>query len=193
MEERRKDLIMKRRMTISGFLAILAVVTLLVASTFARSPAMSAKASTPARAADDLATMSRVPAKWVKPSLNYANTRFSPLNQINTGNVKNLKAAWTFSLGTLRGQEGQPLVVGHMMYVLSNFPNYLYAIDLRNIGRIQWRWGLPPQSIAAPKKLPAPQARPVAPWDGGTRRPAHPPRPPPQILRFNPGGPHAAL
>src|SRR2546423_4450128 len=122
MEERRKDLIMKRRMTISGFLAILAVVTLLVASTFGRSPAMSAKASTHvgvalARAADDLDTMSRVPGQWVQPSLNYANTRYSPLTQISTSTIKNLKAAWTFSLGTLRGQEGQPLVVGHMMYV----------------------------------------------------------------------------
>ena len=38
-------------------------------------------------------------------------------------NVKNLRPAWTFSTGVLRGHEGGPLVVGSTMYVHTPFPN----------------------------------------------------------------------
>ena len=37
--------------------------------------------------------------QWAMPAKNYASTRFSTLDQINTGNVKNLKLAFTFSTG----------------------------------------------------------------------------------------------
>jgi uncharacterized protein (TIGR02001 family) len=47
----------------------------------------------------------------VLPSKNYAATRYSTLDQINASNVKNLKEAWSFSTGTVRGHEGQPLYV----------------------------------------------------------------------------------
>src|SRR2546425_12872941 len=40
------------------------------------------------------------------------------------------------STGALRGHEGQPLVVGKMMYFQSAFPNYVYAIDLDTYWRI---------------------------------------------------------
>src|ERR1044072_5406219 len=49
---------------------------------------------------------------WIMPGKNFAGTRFSELNQINTGNVKNLRLAWTFSTGVNRGQEAAPIVVG---------------------------------------------------------------------------------
>ncbi len=44
------------------------------------------------------------------------------------------------STGTLRGQEGQPLVVGNMMYFESSYPNFVYAIDLDNVGQIVWKF-----------------------------------------------------
>ena len=44
------------------------------------------------------------------------------------------------STGTLRGQEGQPLVIGNMMYFESSYPNFVYAIDLDNIGHIVWKF-----------------------------------------------------
>ena len=183
---------MKRKIAIPGFLtalifAVIAVMPTMTNATTVRHPAAQAGVTA------QLEAMSRVPGQWVMPSLNYANTRYSPLRQINTGNVKNLKAAWTFSLGTLRGQEGQPLVVGHMMYVLSNFPNYLYAIDLRNIGRIQWRWVLPQQSIAAQKQLQAQQAVQVACCDVVTRGPAYAPGTPPKIFVYTLDGHIAAI
>ena len=49
---------------------------------------------------------------WVRAARDYANTRFSPLNQITSGNANQLRVAWTFSTGTDRGQEGAPLVMG---------------------------------------------------------------------------------
>jgi len=53
--------------------------------------------------------------QWVMPGKDYSATRFSTLNQITKDNVKNLRPAWTFSTGTLRGHEGAPLVVGSTM------------------------------------------------------------------------------
>ncbi|MBV9531224.1 MAG: PQQ-dependent dehydrogenase, methanol/ethanol family, partial [Bradyrhizobium sp.] len=70
-----------------------------------------------ASANEDLIKMSQNPKDWVMPSGDYANTRYSKLNQINASNVGKLQVAWTFSTGVLRGHEGGPLVIGNMMYV----------------------------------------------------------------------------
>jgi lanthanide-dependent methanol dehydrogenase len=64
----------------------------------------------------------------------YANTRFSGLSQITTQNVRNLKVAWTFSTGNVRGHEAAPLVVKDTMYIVTPFPNELYALDLTQPG-----------------------------------------------------------
>ena len=64
------------------------------------------------------------------PAGDYANTRYSKLNQINAANVGKLQVAWTFSTGVLRGHEGGPLVIGNMMYVHTPFPNKVFALDL---------------------------------------------------------------
>src|SRR5262249_17971502 len=58
---------------------------------------------------------------WAMPANDFANTRYSTLNQINTGNVGKLQVAWTFSTGVLRGHEGAPLVIGDVMYVHTPF------------------------------------------------------------------------
>ncbi|MGH7613335.1 MAG: methanol/ethanol family PQQ-dependent dehydrogenase [Gemmatimonadales bacterium] len=60
--------------------------------------------------------------------------RYSPLTQITAANVKNLRAAWSFSTGTLRGHEGNPLVINNVMYVHTSFPNNVYALDLTKPG-----------------------------------------------------------
>ena len=79
-----------------------------------------------------LASMSADSAQWVMPSLNYANTRNSTLNEITADNAKNLKVAWTMSTGATRGHEGQPLVVGDTMYFESAYPNHVFAVDLND-------------------------------------------------------------
>src|SRR5215510_12346581 len=72
--------------------------------------------------------------EWSMPNKNYASNRFSTLDAINTENVKNLKVAWSFSTGVLRGHEGGPLVVGSTMYVHTPFPDIVYALDLTKEG-----------------------------------------------------------
>src|SRR6185503_9766754 len=67
--------------------------------------------------------------QWGMANKNYASTRYSTLNSINTDNVKTLKAAWSFSTGVLRGHEGGPLVIGSVMYVHTPFPDIVYALD----------------------------------------------------------------
>ena len=99
--------------------------------------------------AQDLADMQDNPGQWVLPGKDYALTRHSELTQITRDNVKNLKAAWTFSTGVLRGHEGAPLVVGSSMYVVTPFPNIVYALDLSKPGpAMKWKYA-PEQDEAA--------------------------------------------
>jgi len=80
------------------------------------------------------------PAQWAIQTGDYANTRFSQLDQINAGNVGDMQVAWTFSTGVLRGHEGSPLVIGDVMYVHAPFPNTVFALDLNNDGKILWKY-----------------------------------------------------
>ena len=85
-----------------------------------------------------LEQLSQDPDDWVMPGKNYAGTRFSKLDQINTQDVKNLSVAWTFSTGVLRGHEAAPIVVGDTMYVITPWPDMVYALDLSQDGAIKW-------------------------------------------------------
>jgi len=86
--------------------------------------------------------------QWSMPAKNYASTRFSGLNEITADNVKNLHLAWTFETGILRGQEAAPLVVNNTMYIVTPFPNYLYALDLTKPGA-PMKWVYKPRTMAA--------------------------------------------
>jgi glucose dehydrogenase len=94
----------------------------------------------PASANDELIKMQQNPKEWVMPTGNYANHRYSQLKQIAADNVGKLQVAWTFSTGVLRGHEGGPLIVNDVMYVHAPFPNTVYALDLKNEGKIIWRY-----------------------------------------------------
>jgi PQQ-dependent dehydrogenase (methanol/ethanol family) len=92
-------------------------------------------------AQDQLVDMTKDPNQWVMTGRTYDLQRYSPLTQITAANVKNLHAAWSFSTGTLRGHEGNPLVIGSIMYVHSSFPNKVYALDLTKPGAPQiWQY-----------------------------------------------------
>jgi len=67
--------------------------------------------------ADELLNMQEDAHNWVMPAGNYNNQRYSKLTQINKENVKDLKMAWSFSTGVLRGHEGNSLVIDGTMYV----------------------------------------------------------------------------
>jgi PQQ-dependent dehydrogenase (methanol/ethanol family) len=99
-----------------------------------------------AGAARGVRLISELPAgEWRLPAGDYANTRFSPLEQINTTNVARLRVITTMSTGIPRGHEGNPLVVGSTMYVVTPFPNLLFALDLSQPGA-PMKWSFDPKA-----------------------------------------------
>jgi alcohol dehydrogenase (cytochrome c) len=88
-------------------------------------------------------------SEWTSPGRDSALTRYSSLADINVDSVKNLRAAFTFSMGVDRGQEAAPLVVGNTLYVVGPFPNMLYALDLSQPGApLKWRYDPKPDQAA---------------------------------------------
>ncbi|MGZ3214975.1 methanol/ethanol family PQQ-dependent dehydrogenase [Paracoccus sp. T5] len=92
-----------------------------------------------AYANESVLTETAKPEQWAIQTGNYANQRYSELDQITRENVGDMRVAWTFSTGVLRGHEGGPLVVGNIMYVHTPFPNNIFALDLSDNGKILWR------------------------------------------------------
>jgi quinohemoprotein ethanol dehydrogenase len=78
------------------------------------------------------------PAQWVAPGRDAAGTYYSPLTDINAGNVATLGLAWDYRLGTNRGQESTPLVIDGVMYATSNFGR-VYALDAAT-GKELWKY-----------------------------------------------------
>jgi PQQ-dependent dehydrogenase (methanol/ethanol family) len=77
---------------------------------------------------------------WPMVGNGYDNQRYSPLARINTANVKNLKLAYSFQLGSLRSNEASPIVVGDTMYVSTSWgPKFVYALDART-GARKWTY-----------------------------------------------------
>jgi PQQ-dependent dehydrogenase (methanol/ethanol family) len=80
------------------------------------------------------------PNGWASYGRGLDNTRFSPLKQIDTKNVGNIKLAWAFELGSLRSNEASPLVIGDTMYVSTSWgPKYVYALDAKT-GAQKWKY-----------------------------------------------------
>jgi glucose dehydrogenase len=85
----------------------------------------------------------------VRATKDYANTRYSTLDQINTGNVGSLKVGWTFDTGVARGQEAAPIVANNTMYVVAPWPNTLFALDLTKPGGpLKWKFEPNPSPAA---------------------------------------------
>src|SRR5690348_10420594 len=78
---------------------------------------------------------------WTMPAKDYASTRYSELREITPASAPRLRPVWTFSTGVLGGHEGQPLVVDRTMYVVTPYPNVLYAFDLSTEGYpLKWKY-----------------------------------------------------
>src|SRR5262245_30889016 len=79
--------------------------------------------------------------QWPMPAKDYSSTRYSSLAQITPANATGLHPVWSFSTGVLAGHEGQPLVVNDTMYVVTPWPNVLYAFDLKKEGYpLKWKY-----------------------------------------------------
>lgn len=77
-------------------------------------------------------------AEWTTPSGTLQATRYSSLTQIDASNVGRLVEDFSFATGSTATHQGQPLVVGSTMYVVTPFPNRLVALDLAHGGQVKW-------------------------------------------------------
>jgi quinohemoprotein ethanol dehydrogenase len=77
--------------------------------------------------------------EWLTYGLNYGETRYSPLKQIDATNVKRLGLAWTYEIGPGGGnQEATPLVSNGVLFSITNW-SIAYAVDART-GKELWRY-----------------------------------------------------
>ncbi len=94
----------------------------------------------PAPAVDDatLTAAATAPDEWLTVGRDYAETRFSPLKQIDASTVSRLGFAWSYDTRSLRGLEATPLVSNGVMYASGDWSN-VFALDART-GKELWRW-----------------------------------------------------
>jgi alcohol dehydrogenase (cytochrome c) len=57
------------------------------------------------------------PGNWMHYRRTYDGQGYSPLDQINTSNVKSLVPVWTFSTGVIEGHEAPPIINNGVMFV----------------------------------------------------------------------------
>jgi alcohol dehydrogenase (cytochrome c)/quinohemoprotein ethanol dehydrogenase len=76
--------------------------------------------------------------EWLTHGRTYDEQRFSPLELINIGNVKNLGLAWYTDLDTARGQEGTPLVIDGTIYITTAWSE-VKAYDAVS-GKLRWEY-----------------------------------------------------
>ena len=65
---------------------------------------------------------------WLSHGRDLAETRFSPLADIERSNVDRLGLAWSYDFPDTRGLEGTPLVADGVMYVTGNW-SVVHALD----------------------------------------------------------------
>src|ERR1700740_2381719 len=86
--------------------------------------------------------------QWTMPAKNYAATRYSALDEINGANVSNLQVAFAFSTGVDHGQEAAPIVANNTMFIVTPYPNIVFALDLTKPGA-PMKWSYQPRPAAA--------------------------------------------
>lgn len=77
-------------------------------------------------------------AEWPSYGRDYSNQRFSPLAQINRGNVARLAPAWIYKSGVSATFQATPIVIDGVMYVSLPF-DHVVALDARD-GHQLWRY-----------------------------------------------------
>jgi alcohol dehydrogenase (cytochrome c) len=98
-----------------------------------------------------LLNASSEPQNWLQVNKDYASHRYSELDQINKGNVKDLHVAFTVALGgaqggkkvPLGGHQSTPLVDDGAMYVVDGW-GVVYRIDVRDPAKARITWLMDP-------------------------------------------------
>src|SRR5262245_4438517 len=90
-----------------------------------------------------LVNADRESGNWLMNHRTYDAQRYSPLGQINTTNVKNLKLAYAVAIGGAAANENlqaTPLAEDGFLYMVDQW-GVVYKIDVRSgdLGRIMWR------------------------------------------------------
>lgn len=98
------------------------------AATTSAMRAASAHAAASPRPVDGARIVSADPGEWVSHGRDYAEQRYSPLDQIGEENVRELGLAWSFDLMSEHGVESTPLVADGVMYVTAPW-SILHALD----------------------------------------------------------------
>ena len=75
---------------------------------------------------------------WPLYGRTYDNQRFSPLSQVNTGNVSRLQPAWRFNTGKIGSFQASPIIRDGVMYVTTPY-NDVIALQA-NTGKALWRY-----------------------------------------------------
>jgi len=78
------------------------------------------------------------PGNWLLYRRTYDGHLYSPLDQINVSNAKNLVPVWTFSTGVIEGHEAPPIVNNGVMFVATPM-NQVIALDAKT-GDFIWRY-----------------------------------------------------
>ena len=79
------------------------------------------------------------PNNWPQYHRSYNAWRFSPLNQINKTNVKNMHVAWVHQPGVItHGLQATPIVIDGVMYTIAA-DNNVFALDAAT-GKTLWRY-----------------------------------------------------
>jgi alcohol dehydrogenase (cytochrome c) len=77
-------------------------------------------------------------ANWLHVNGGYAQTRYYPGGQINSGNVSKLKPAFVFQTALVESLETAPLIIDGVMFLTTSY-NHAYAIDAKT-GQEYWHY-----------------------------------------------------
>jgi quinohemoprotein ethanol dehydrogenase len=88
--------------------------------------------------AERIIAADKEPQNWLAHGRTYGEQRYSPLQQVNSGNVEKLGLAWSYATGTTRGLQATPIVVDGRMYTTGVW-SVVYALDART-GKELWKF-----------------------------------------------------
>jgi alcohol dehydrogenase (cytochrome c) len=78
------------------------------------------------------------PGNWLHAKGNYQGWSYTPLEQINTRNVKKLVPVWSYSTGVGSGHEAPALINNGVMFVTTPY-NQVLALNAKN-GELIWKY-----------------------------------------------------
>jgi PQQ-dependent dehydrogenase (methanol/ethanol family) len=95
-----------------------------------------------------IAAAAETPGQWVRPAGDFSSTRYSDIAEITAERVGALTVKASFATGIAKGHEAAPLAVGGTMYLVTPYPNHVFAFDLTQ-GSLAVKWTFSPAPLPA--------------------------------------------